>query len=332
MAETTGISWTDSTFNPWRGCTKVSPGCTNCYAETLSHRNPSVLGEWGDKGTRVVAAESYWRQPLKWERDAAYDLERQNAGARRTRVFCASLADVFEDRPDLQLPRARLFGLIEQTPHLDWLLLTKRPENIEPILMEIQANGGKYEPDPWALAGAWIIDGNPPANVWLGVSVEDQQYADERIPLLLRLPAAVHFLSVEPLLGRVDLTIPVPEMNVEAFPCDTHDLDWVIVGGESGANAKPMHRQWARDLRDQCVTAGVPFFFKQWGEWAPGDESFDQRLGVAKIHAANQESAVRFVAADGSEFGTNEPMFRVGKTAAGDLLDGVQWHQFPEVR
>lgn len=182
-------------FNPWRGCTKVSRGCANCYAEAGSKRNPAVLGVWGDAGTRVIASESYWRLPLKWDRQAA------KAGERR-RVFCASLADVFEDRPELVSPRQRLFRLIGDTPYLDWLLLTKRPENVlrmthdewcPPVPGHVSQNAGDGHSWKW------------PSNVWLGVSVEDQQRADERIPILLQTPAAVRFLSCEPLLGPLDL-------------------------------------------------------------------------------------------------------------------------------
>jgi protein gp37 len=215
------ISWTHHTFNPWRGCSRVSPGCVNCYAETMSHRNPAVLGEWGPNGTRVVASESMWRQPVKWDREA------REAGQRR-RVFCASMADVFEDRPDLIDPRRRLFKLVRATPNLDWLLLTKRPENVSRLI-----RGGEWP------------------NVWLGTSVEDRK----RLWRLDELRAArqqvpVRFVSAEPLLedlGEVDLT----------------GINWLIVGGESGPDFRPMDHAWARSLLRQCREAGVAFFFKQ---------------------------------------------------------------------
>jgi protein gp37 len=161
------IEWTDYTFNPWRGCTKVSDGCKNCYAETWSKRNPSTLGIWGDHGTRVIASESYWNQPHKWNREAA-------ATNTRRKVFCASLADVFEDRPELHEPRVRLFNLMEATPHLDWLLLTKRPAFAREWLF------GACHDDRF-------IEHLP--NFWLGTSVENQTTADERIPLLLQIPS-----------------------------------------------------------------------------------------------------------------------------------------------
>lgn len=293
MAENSKIEWTTHTFNPWRGCTKISPGCANCYAETLSHRNPSVLGVWGDKGTRVVASEAMWREPLKWNRKA------EEAGERH-RVFCASLADVFEDRPELMAPRYRLFDLIQRTPRLDWLLLTKRPENVKPLW-------------PWSL---WNVP-----NIWLGVSVEDQARADERIRLLIQLPIVVRFLSVEPLLGPVDLEEVPVGMCGPLRPGAATDagsrIDWVIVGGESGPGARPMHPEWPRSIRDQCQAAGVPFFFKQWGEWGPkpnGDWNTKDRHW---FHDGPGED-------DGTE------VFRVGKRVTGRLLDGREWNEFPE--
>ncbi len=248
MGSQTGIAWTDHTFNPWRGCTKVSAGCANCYAEKMSHRNPAVLGEWGPAGRRVMAAPSYWRLPVQWDAAAKRD------GVRR-RVFCASLADVFEARPELDAPRRSLFAAIAATPNLDWLLLTKRPENITRLMPEA---------------------GLP--NVWLGTSVEDQKTADERIPLLLEVPAAVRFVSYEPALGPVRFDrIATEELGrldaLRGFhfvdghnePVPTPRLDWLIFGGESGAKARPCDVAWARSVVEQCREAGVPCFVKQLG-------------------------------------------------------------------
>lgn len=229
MAETTRIRWTDATFNPWRGCTKFSRGCDICYAMFMSRKGAEVFGTWGPHGVRAIAAEAYWRKPLKWDRDAA------RAGVRR-RVFCASLADVFEDRPDLVAPRERLWRLIEQTPNLDWLLLTKRPENIASMLPP-----------------AWLK--KPQPNVWLGATVEAAEYAEARVAALVAVPAVVHFLSLEPLLG------PIPGLPLDG-------IDWVIVGGESGPRKvapRQMLIEWVREIRDLCVRRGVAFFFKQWG-------------------------------------------------------------------
>jgi protein gp37 len=224
MSEDSHIEWTDHTFNPWSGCTKVSDGCFHCYAAALP---PGMRrhAQWGPGQPRPVASEDYWRQPLVWARKA------QREG-RRARVFCASTADVFEDRADLDPHRERLWRLIAETPGLDWQLLTKRPA----VMVE------------WAKRHGW------PQNAWAGVSVENQQAADERLPHLLQVPARVRFLSMEPLLG--------PVANIER-------VHWVIVGGESGHRARLMAPDWARSIRDQCQEAGVPFFFKQWGAWGP---------------------------------------------------------------
>ena len=257
--KTRKFSGTTTRFNPWRGCTKVSAGCANCYAEAMSRRNPQTLDVWGDAGKRVIAGESCWRQPLKWDRAAARAVERH-------RVFCASLADVFEDRPELEAPRRRLWELIVATPHLDWLLLTKRPENISRMLGPRGINFYAREgPVPC-----------PQPNVWLGVSVEDQARADERIPLLLRTPAAVRFLSCEPLLGPVDLSaVGLLRWDVlhgwkpahDGWPegANTERIDWCIVGGESGPGARQCDVGWVRGIVGQCKAAGVACFVKQLG-------------------------------------------------------------------
>lgn len=238
MAENSNISWTTHTFNPVRGCTKVSDGCKNCYAETMSKRNPKVLGIWGDKGTRVVASEDMWRKPVAWDREA------QNVGERH-RVFCASLADVCEDRPEWNAPRIRLKNLIRETPHLDWLLLTKRPENYLRLF---------WGPEQ----GVW------PSNVWAGTSVENQEAADKRIPHLLKCPAAIRFLSCEPLLGPIDLVDKTRTYRPAI------EVDWVIVGGESGPGARPCNVAWIRDIVGQCKAAGVATFVKQDSGPRPG--------------------------------------------------------------
>jgi protein gp37 len=211
----TSIEWATSTFNAWWGCTKVSPGCTHCYAETLSNRYGKDV--WGPGKERWRTSAKYWEGPLKWNQEAAQS-------GKSWRVFCNSMSDVFDSSaPDKW--RSDLFGLIRRTPNLSWLILTKRLGEISKDL---------------AL----------PCNVWLGASVEDQRRADERIPDLIKVPAAIHFLSVEPLLEAVDLG-------------DLHGIDWVIVGGESGRGYRPMDVEWALSVRDQCRNAGVRFFFKQ---------------------------------------------------------------------
>lgn len=265
MAENSKIQWTHHTFNPWRGCTKVSAGCRNCYADVQAKRNPQVLGLWGPNGSRVVASDAQWREPLKWNKAA-------EASGERHRVFCASMADVFEARDTMphgfahkiEAARLRLFRLIQATPHLDWLLLTKRPQNITRAITDAMGLIDIYAQDATAdMLLAWT-EGKPPTNVWLGVSVENQAAADERIPHLLATPAMVRFLSCEPLLGSVDLRRYLPN-PFTGFPKGPR-IGWAIVGGESGHGARSFDLAWARELVEQCKNAGVPCFVKQLGE------------------------------------------------------------------
>lgn len=230
MGENTKIQWCDHTFNPWWGCTKVpgDPACHNCYAEAWSKRTGQNL--WGDKKPRRTLSDGHWDQPLKWNRKAAESGE-------RPRVFCASMCDVFEDRRDLDPVRERLWALIDATPNLDWLLLTKRPENIGPMLATEQR-----------------------ANVWLGVTAVTQGWLDTRASLLLEHEAAVHFVSAEPLREAVDLE---PWLRGPG-----RRLTWVIVGGESGPKARPFALDWARAIKAQCAAADVAFFCKQLGRVA----------------------------------------------------------------
>ncbi len=229
MAEDSGIEWTHHTFNPWWGCVKLSPACAHCYAESWARRVGMDL--WGGTAPRRFFGDKHWREPLKWNSDA----ERRGV---RARVFCASMADVFEPRPDLDSWRDRLWDLIETTPHLDWLLLTKRPGHIKHVY-------------PWAHS--------PRENVWLGTTAENQRWADRRIDRLLTVEARVRFLSCEPLLSAIDLSRWLKR----------GEISWVIAGGESGGAARPTHPNWIRSIRDQCVAHGIPFHFKQWGHWSP---------------------------------------------------------------
>ncbi|HCN72335.1 MAG TPA: hypothetical protein DIS96_11705 [Pusillimonas sp.] len=299
MSENSKIEWTDHTFNPWEGCQKVGPGCDHCYAET---RNARLSGgqavNWGPVAPRRRTSEANWRKPLAWN---AAHFEFFAKHRRRQRVFCASLADVFDNEVD-QKWRRDLFDIIELTPNLDWLLLTKRIGNVVRMLPS----------HDWAARG----------NVWLGATIVNQEEANRDIPKLLQVPARVRFLSMEPLLGPVDLTRIDIDGHSEIYPltgtadCEDHDgsptadipgLDWVIVGGESGPGARPMHPDWVRSLRDQCENADVPFLFKQWGEHAPNwlNDDMGQKI-------------------EGSEW-----VERIGKKAAGRLLDGRTWDQFP---
>lgn len=223
------IEWTDHTWNPWEGCTKVSPGCLHCYAE---HNCVKRWGrvEWGPGGKRRRVL-STWNEPYKWHREALKT-------GKKARVFCASLADIFDDHPSIQPEwRAHVWKVIRETPCLDWLLLTKRPENF-----------AKFLPDDWG-------EGYP--NVCLMVTVENQEYAERRIPTLLQTPARRRGLSVEPLIGPVYLSPWIDQ------------IDWVIAGGESHTGARPMNPNWVREIRDLCDHHHTPFLFKQWGWWTP---------------------------------------------------------------
>lgn len=266
MAENSKIEWTDHTFNPWIGCQKVGPGCDHCYAEVWDargmHGGPT---RWGPHATRTRTSAANWRKPISWDKAAA------KAG-KRARVFCASLADVFDNHPSISEQwRDDLWKLINVTPNLDWLLLTKRPGNVSRMV------SGWMGPRSW------------PQNVWLGCTITSREEMLRDAPKLKAVPAAVRFWSVEPLLGDLG------EIPAELMP------NWIIVGGESGRHARPMHPDWARSLRDQAQAAGVPFLFKQWGEWAPNETQ-------------------------GSDYAQ-----RVGKKAAGRLLDGVEHNGMPEV-
>lgn len=326
MSENTKIEWCDHTFNAWEGCQKVGPGCDHCYAEARNARfGGGTAVNWGPGATRRRTSAANWRKPLAWNvrpflqcracgwrgekpgtvnglavcpeaRCASIDL----VFARR-RVFCASLADVFDNEVDL-LWRRDLFRLIADTPNLDWLVLTKRIGNVPTMLRHIGAD-------------------RLPDNVWLGATVVNQEEADRDIPKLLAVPASVRFLSIEPMLGPIDLERPIPGPDLDqgggAKICQPwmiqSGIDWVIVGGESGARARPMRADWARSLRDQCARARVPFLFKQWGEWsAPGVSFPDGRPDLAE----SDELA----------------RFKVGKRAAGRLLDGRTHDELPETR
>jgi protein gp37 len=218
MAAFSKIEWTDHTFNPWIGCQKVSPGCDHCYAEVMmDHRFHKV--QWGPHGIRKRTSASNWGKPFLWARDAAIR-------GKSARVFCASVADVFDNKA-VAAWRMDLFDLIRMTPELDWLLLTKRPENIERML-----------PANW---------GSGYANVWLGSTAEDQKNYDRRWRILGAIPAQVHFISYEPALGP---------LHIGSASNGEHP-DWIICGGETGTGARYMKKQWARNLRDECQRLGV---------------------------------------------------------------------------
>jgi protein gp37 len=222
MSDNTKIEWCDHTFNSWWGCTKVSQACKNCYAEAWAKRTGHRI--WGDDAPRRFFGDKHWAEPLRWNREAA------KAGVRR-RVFCASMADVFERREELEPHQERLWKLVVATKNLDWMLLTKRPENVHELVAI-----------SWTL-GFW------PINAWLGVTFDDK--GPSRLDEIVKIPAAKRFVSVEPLIKE------------ETLRPWLHGLDLVIVGGESGAGARPMNEDWVRKLRDECADAGVAFFYKQ---------------------------------------------------------------------
>lgn len=226
MAENSKISWTNHTFNPWWGCVKVSEGCKNCYAETFSKRIGNDV--WGVDKPRRFFGDKHWNQPLKWNKKA-------KESDSKDLVFCASMADVFEDRIDLVESRDRLFSLIDATPNLIWLLLTKRPENIRKL---------------WPFG--WYDNQFTWTNIWIGTTIESQ-WQMERLSYIADIPAAIRFVSVEPMLGPLTIR-PLENM-----------ADWFICGGESGARSRPFKIEWARDLLKQCQEENVPFFMKQLG-------------------------------------------------------------------
>ncbi len=297
MGKDTGISWCHHTFNPWWGCTKVSAGCANCYAQTTATRWGHKV--WGDDAGRRTFGDKHWAEPISWDATAERD------GVRR-RVFCGSMCDVFEDRDDLRLRRLRLFNLIMHTPALDWLLLTKRPENALRLIGQAAFDCSKPG-DLCEMLNGWKHggrNGNAPDNVWIGATCENQEMADLRIPQLLSIPAKVRFLSCEPLLGPIDITHTndgrfVTQLN-GGYLIDCHadpksavthaTIDWVIVGGESGSKARPYDIAWARSIISQCKAAGVPVFHKQVGSNAFYDdpvhaELCDMRADPADIAA-----------------------------------------------
>lgn len=294
----TKIEWTEETWNPITGCTKISEGCQNCYAERMSKRLAGRFGYPADDSFKPgTFHEDKLLEPLKWKKPR--------------KVFVCSMSDIFHDAVTNDQVE-QILEVIDDTPHHAYMFLTKRPENIREKLY------GFTEKYPCRMLGGndWL------PNVWLGVTAENQRTADERIPILLQIPAAVRFVSVEPMLGPVDVGPYLPVYDYR-YTCGYYKtlfkaagiesdgkpklvspgLDWVICGGETGPGARPMQPEWAKSLLDQCVDAGVPFFFKQWGEW--------------------------FVPVDYNACLTTP--LKVGKKKAGRLLDGREWNEYPEV-
>ena len=333
MGDTTHIEWTDATWNPVTGCTRVSPGCVNCYidwAPPFRVEGRHFTDRDGNRSHAIGATTGVRLHPDR------LDWPLRKRSWRGKRVFVCSLADLFhDDVPDEYI--ARVFAVMALTPEVTYQVLTKRPARMRALLASGTFAGMVWRDvdDP-----SW-----PLPNVWMGVTVEDQERADQRIPILLDTPAAVRWLSCEPLLGPVDLDATGMGVTGTSGPESRPSaVDWVVAGGESGPNARPMHPSWARSLRDQCATAGVPFLFKQWGEWAP-DEWIDEdgcRHVGRKPEARDSKSLVMHPAGmtaltpdnpfDPWEHGHpcwHTVMRRVGKKRAGRLLDGVQHDGYP---
>ncbi|MBF0305164.1 MAG: phage Gp37/Gp68 family protein [Alphaproteobacteria bacterium] len=349
MVKNSNIPWCDHTFNPWIGCEKVSAACDHCYAEAWDHRFGRDFAE------RRLTSRANWRQPLAWDAEAA-------ASGRRAKVFSASLADAFDPKvPDEW--RDHLMVLIAITPHLDWLLLTKRPakardylrENWDGIMGRVHDMArGHLGAEVWTLElhHDILLRGHLP-NLWLGVTAENQAAADARIPVLLDTPAAGHFVSLEPLIGPVNLnriterisehdgasvqyldalngTLADDENGIidGAFdPGAEPILDWVIVGGESGPNARPTLPDWVRDLIQQCAETDTPIFFKQWGEWAPGECCPPPRRKERTAKWWNDEwqfGELSVRAQRDLHYDDQPDLYRVGREAAGRHIDGVE--------
>jgi protein gp37 len=302
MGKTTGIEWTDSTWNPIRGCSRVSEGCRNCYAESVAARfsGPGrayeglaafrVIG----KGTPNERREPHWtgevrliekhlEDPIRWKEPQ--------------KIFVNSMSDLFHPGVNAEW-LAEIFGIMARAPQHTYQILTKRPERMLDVLTR-GVNRDIVELFSKKYTRTWL-----PSNWWFGVSIEDQDSANHRLPILAECPAAVRFVSYEPAIGPVDF---VAAMGAD--PILVSAFDWIICGGESGPNARPMHPDWARIARNQCSAAGVPFFFKQWGEFLPRDQQ--SRTLEAAPNAQHE-------------------FHRIGKKGSGAVLDGVEWKEFPQ--
>lgn len=364
MADKTGIEWTDSSWNPIVGCSIVSAGCTNCYAMQFANRLLDKPDSHYHGTTRVVNNNAVWTgkvalahddiltQPLQWKRPR--------------KIFVNSMGDLFhESVPDAWIDQ--VFAVMALAPQHTFQILTKRSKRMRDYCNGSVRKGlivdneaiSSFAPRRYEDRKAWPY---PLPNVWLGVSVENQDHADARIPDLLQTPAAVRFLSCEPLLGAVDLNRvtlshePKHYINCldgwmskslggghfEHAPTDTDVIDWVIAGGESGKGARPMHPDWIRNLRDDCIAAGTPFFFKQWGEYAPMFPHYPEEYGLEdeyqEVNLGFPKEGIMY--RDGYFYNgiehqahVNSGAFwieRIGKKKAGRLLDGVAWNQFPK--
>lgn len=338
----TKIEWADHTINFWWGCTKISPACANCYAETMAKRmGRKVFGqevEWGAGKPRAERLEKARKEALAIQRGAEKFAAKHG---RRPRVFVNSMSDWLDEAVPVEW-LAHLLETLHLCPAVDFMLLTKRPENWAVQVLAACIHMAGYRDGQISSAGPtaaemqggdmaweWGKDAKPPANVWIGVTVENQECAEARIPALLQIPATVRFLSCEPLLGPLDLrgmSYIQAVTGLKDYPFNLPaehrtsvlvGIDWVIAGGESGSGARPSHPEWFYGLRDQCQAAGVPFFFKQWGEWAPCPIGDGPDLVTDAVFAKGP--------------GHDGEVWRVGKAKAGRMLQGREWNEFPNV-
>lgn len=356
MADHTGIEWADATWNPIVGCSIVSPGCTNCYAMGMAARiaamqpgshyadttQPTKAGAvWS--GKLALAPEHIITQPLRWRRPR--------------RIFVNSMGDLFhQDAPDAWIDQ--VFAVMAMAPQHTFMVLTKRSARMRDYVGTRAGDWMMHWPDAARKAGALLGDVAalravpfPLPNVWLGVSTEDQRRADERVPDLLATPAAVRFVSAEPLLGPLNLFSLIERCDYRGTITEWHDalrglrfgnddqetakLDLVIAGGESGPKARPMHPDWVRSLRDQCAAAGTAFFFKQWGEWVSVYDRDRDDPDWRNVPSPGDWERKRFLNLAGRQGFHGDKlnmMHRVGKRAAGRLLDGVEHNAMPEAR
>lgn len=304
----TKIEWTDFSWNPITGCSPVSEGCEHCYARRMAQRLKGRYGYPQDDPFRVTFHLDRLEQPLKWKKPR--------------HIFVVSMGDLFHEDVD----GTWIVNIFEDViwPTRDthiYLLLTKRPERMAAFFDLFLGWKDWYQQYP----------------VWLGVTAENQQRADERIPILLQIPAAKHFVSIEPMLGPVSLRSPPARGRGFRQWDQIHKLDWVIVGGESGPGARPMYPGWPRAARDHCQEAGVPFFFKQWGEWIPRtlywpkSTAYIKDWGTLDINGAWFPKTTPWNGREGEDSETREyVMYRVGKKHAGRLLDGREWNEVPD--
>jgi len=279
------IEWTDKTWNPVSGCSKVSSGCKNCYADAMFTRFKKQWGEFND----VKCHEDKLSEPFRLKKPS--------------KIFVNSMSDLFHEKVPFEFID-KVMGVIIENPRHIFQVLTKRPE----IAVRYFASRIAREAENYF-----------PKNLWLGVSVENQRTADQRIPILLRIPVSVRFLSCEPLLGAINFDDLLKNWN--AYDPRMFQINWVIVGGESGKNARPIHPEWVRSILSECLDMSIPFFFKQWGEWIPGD----------KVPLDYMKGKDQFQEGKYHDFSDNYMALKVGKKTAGATLDGKEWKEFPVV-